>query len=518
MADNRCQARKKQSRCTSFLRRHFATTADSTRCTVVGQVIPIDVLPDDILLSIFDFCVDRNPFRRLVRAEMKKEIEAWQPLVHVCRRWRSLVFESPHHLKLQLVCTFKTPARDTLDVWPPLPLVIRIHGYYRSDSDFSTEGVDNIIAVLERSGRVFQINLMNVPSSYLEKVLAAIQEPFPELTHLELGSYDKTAPVIPDSFLGGSAPRLQFLWLEGILFPSLPKLLLSATHLVDLELRNIPRSGYISPEAMVTTLSTLTSLGSLTLGFQSPQPFPDQESRRLPPLIRSALPVLTDFTFKGVSDYLEYFVARIDAPQLNRLYITFFNQIVFDTPQFTQFIGRTPKLKALEKAHLSFGDDAAMVNLSSLTSIYRELIMKVPCRDLDWQVSSLEQVCTSSLPPLSALQDLYIHKASYSRPHWQDNIENALWLELLHPFPAVKNLYLCNEFAPRIMPALQELVGVRTTEVLPTLQNVFLEELQPSGPVQEGIRQFVAARQITGHPIAVSHWDNSEWDQVWGEW
>ena len=485
----------------------------------VGQMmISIDVLPDDILLAIFDLYVDRNPFRRLVRAEMKKEIEVWQSLVHVCRRWRTVVFGSSRHLKLQLVCTAKTPAKDSLDVWPPLPLVIRSHDHYRTDGDFPIEGVDNIIAVLERSDRVHQINLMNVPSSYLENVLAAIQEPFPELTHLGLGSYDKTGPVISDSLLGGSAPRLQFLWLEGILFPGLPKLLLSANHLVDLQLRSIPHSGYILPEAMVTTLSILTCLESLTLVFQSPQSYPDQESRRLPPMTRSVLPVLTNFTFKGISDYIEYLVARIDTPRLNRLYITFFNQILFDTPQFIRFISRTPKLKALERAHVSFRDDTAMVNLSSLTSIHRELVMKIPCIDLDWQVSSLEQICTSSLPPLSALEDLYIHKASYSRPHWQDNIENALWLELLHPFPAVKNLYLCNEFAPRIVFALQELVGVRTTEVLPNLQNLFLEELQAPGPVQESIREFVAARQVTGHPITVSHWDNSGWDQVWGEW
>ena len=105
------------------------------------------------------------------------------------------------------------------------------------------------------------------------------------------------------------------------------------------------------------------------------------------------------------------------------------------------------------------------------------------------------------MPPLSALEDLYIHKASYSRPHWQDNIENELWLELLHPFPAVKNLYLCDEFAPRIVFALQELVGVRTTEVLSNLQNIFLEDLQVSGPVQEGIRQFIAVQQVTGDTL-----------------
>jgi hypothetical protein len=68
------------------------------------------------------------------------------------------------------------------------------------------------------------------------------------------------------------------------------------------------------------------------------------------------------------------------------------------------------------------------------------------------------------------------------------------------------------------MPALQELVEGRTTEVLPILQNIYMENYQSSGPVQEGIRRFVAARQGTGHPMAVSRWDNSEQDKFWRKW
>ena len=85
-----------------------------------------------------------------------------------------------------------------------------------------------------------------------------------------------------------------------------------------------------------------------------------------------------------------------------------------------------------------------------------------------------------------------------------DAIENSLWLELLHPFPAVKNLYLSKDFAPGIAAALQEIVG---TEVLPSLQNIFVEGLEPSGPFQENIGQFVAARQLSGRPIAISVWN-----------
>ena len=468
-------------------------------------MIPIFVLPDDVLLSIFDLCINTDVVQNifpLAEEYAKRKIESWQKLVHVCRCWTSLVFGSPRRLDLQLVCTTNTPARDTLDVWSALPLTIRCRGYYYS---YLITRVDNIIAVLERSDRVRQITLENVPSQCLELILAAMRKTFPELTSLDISSSRYSAIVLPDSFLGGSAPHLQSLWLDCLSFPGLPKLLLSATRLVTLRLDYIPHPGYISPEAMVTALSTLTNLRSLKLEFRSPRSYPDQASRRPPPPTRSVLPVLTYFWFKGVTEYLEDLVALIDTPRLDDLNIILFNQILFDTPQFIQFVSRAPRLKALEKARILFKADAASINLSSHTSGYRRLNVNVPCTRLDWQVSSLEQVCTSCLPPLSKLEDLYIHEAPYS--HFSaDNIENTHSQELIHPFVAVKNLYLTEEFAPRILPVLQELVGDRTTGLLPALRNIFLAGFEP-GPTQEGIRQFVDARRFTGHTIAFSRWD-----------
>ena len=195
-------------------------------------------------------------------------------------------------------------------------------------------------------------------------------------------------------------------------------------------------------------------------------------------------------------------MAHIDAPRLLDLETTLFNDIVLDTPQFTHFISRTPTMKVLEKARVIFEGDAATIELSSLISgKYETLEVNVPCSKLDWQVSSMEQVCTSCLPTLPTL-DLHIYGNPHFQ-HWQGNIDNALWLRLLHPFTFVKNLYLTEEIAQRIVPALQDLVGVRATEVLPTLENIFLEEGQQSGPVQEGIQEVVTVRQTNNHPIAV---------------
>jgi hypothetical protein len=92
------------------------------------------------------------------------------------------------------------------------------------------------------------------------------------------------------------------------------------------------------------------------------------------------------------------------------------------------------------------------------------------------------------------LDGLYIFGHPYRPLRWQDDVENSLWLDLLRSFVAVKNFYLLEEYAPRIAPALQDLVGGSPREVLPTLENIFLECFQPSGHLNEGIEKFVAAR------------------------
>jgi hypothetical protein len=466
----------------------------------------METLPGDVLLAIFNYYLE------ILDKDLpeKEREEAWLSLVHVCRRWRSIVFGSPRHLDLQLVCTPRTHARDTLDVWTALPLVIQCH------DDHPIGNVDNIIAVLERTDRVRRIDLVGISSPNLDIVLAAMQQPFPELIFLRLWPYNGTVPVVSDSFLGGSASRLEGLEFGYIPFPGLPKLLLSATYLRFLRLM-IPHSMYISPDAMVTILSTLTSLDSITLGFESPRSFPDRENRRLPPSTRSILPVLGFFRFKGVTEYLEDFVARIETPQLNELSITYFDNVTFDIPQVMQFISRTPMLRALQKVHITLCDQAAYVNFLSRTFGHGNLNVEILRAGLDgyWQVSSLEQVCASCMSPLSISEDLYMYNRPGWHLDWNDNIENGLWLELLHLFIGVKNLHLCEELATHIAPALRELVEARMTEVLlPTLENIYLEGLESSGPVEEGIEQFVAARQATSHPIAISRWANPGMEKI----
>jgi hypothetical protein len=462
----------------------------------------IDMLPDNALLEIFDFYVD------------EARIEAWITLVHVSRKWRSVVFGSPRRLNLRLYCRTRTPVRETLHVWPLLPTVIL-------GNDNQEWRMGNIIAALEHNDRVCGVELWHIPSSQMEKVLAAMQEPFPALSYLELVSKDKTEPVVPDSFLGGSAPRLRSLSLDRIPFTSLPTLLLSATDLVNLSLCGIPVSGYISPEAMVAGLSTLTRLKSLWLEFQSPL----WESGRPTPPIRALLPALTHFEFKGICEYLEDLVARVDTPLLDDLNITFFYQSVFDTPQLAQFISRTPKFEAPDEAYVKFSDWDVSVTLPRGGSFDGTLHFAISCKGSLWQLSSLTQVCTSPASPLyqaliPTVERLYILDGGFLRPCWQEDIneeESGQWLELLRPFTAVNDLYLYREFVPYFTTTLRELGAENVAEVLPALQMIFLEDPWLSGSIQEIIKQFVALRRLSGDRIVVSPWSTGREKYKWYE-
>ena len=462
------------------------------------------MLPDDVLLEIFDFYVVKDPdFGILVavfdESYAKRTIESWQSLVHVCRRWRFLVFGSPRRLNLQLYWIPWRSARKFLDVWPALPLLIQCN---RPETKTST---DDAIAELEHSDRICQINLRCLTSSHIENLCMAMQVPFPELEVLALSFETSCGPVLPDSFLGGSAPRLRFLSLDGISFPGLPNLLLSATHLVTLRLENIPHSGYILPEAMAACLSMLTSLCLCRLVFESPQSCPDQEIRCPPPPTRSVLPALFHFSFKGVNEYLEDLVSRIDAPKLGHLSISLFNDIHFDTPGLNQFISRTPILDAYDAAHLTFHSRQTQVELKSQDT--RMVDVSILCQVPDWQLSSLAQICNTSLHLLLTMENLYVKDVLLPPSDWKDDIVNSEWLDLLLPFTAVKNLYLSKNIATHIAPALKELTGGRTTEVLPALQKVLLGGFGPSEPVPKGIVRFISARQLTDHTIGVSLWD-----------
>jgi hypothetical protein len=160
---------------------------------------PIETLSDNVLLEIFDLCLqkdeDINPWYLIYEESQRHPYDAWYALVH-CQRWRYVALASPRRLNLRLLCPRRRRVRETLGVWPAFPTVIWDFVDFKSDED-------NIIAALEHRDRVCEIMLKRFTRSQSEELLPFMQVSFPVLTKLqiELNSCDEPSPVLPDSVL-----------------------------------------------------------------------------------------------------------------------------------------------------------------------------------------------------------------------------------------------------------------------------------------------------------------------------
>lgn len=144
--------------------------------------------------------------------------------------------------------------------------------------------------------------------------------------------------------------------MEGIPIPALLSLLSSTSDLVNLHLDDIPLGGYILPEAMVTCLATLPRLKYLFIGQSA---ISHLDRIHLPPVTWTLLPALTSFDFRGVSEYPEELISRINSSQLNQIYIKYLDQFFdFRVAQLFKFIERSedPKLTLIRYAKVTFSD------------------------------------------------------------------------------------------------------------------------------------------------------------------
>ena len=144
----------------------------------------------------------------------------------------------------------------TLSRWPTLVSIVVQYGGSPTLDPPSPEDEDNIVAALEQSDRVSSINL-TITSSLLEKFVS-FEEPFSGLEDLVLMSHNPMGLALPGAFKWG--PRLRRLHSTGIALPTLPQLLLPSRDLVELQLHEVPKVGYFSPEAFTSALTGMNQL------------------------------------------------------------------------------------------------------------------------------------------------------------------------------------------------------------------------------------------------------------------
>ena len=463
----------------------------------------IDILPDDVLLEIFNFCgVDHHQHHRTLQSFIYPELK-WHRLIHVCVRWRQIIFLSPHRLDLYILCTMGSPVQKKL--WPAFPIILHYPHHYPHLATISSKDEANIIVALEHPDRVRSLQL-SVTSSLLGKMatVTQTQKPFPLLTELWLSSEGGSLSVVPSAFLGGSAPRLRRIHLEGIPFPSFPTFFSTASDLWDLYLDSIPRTGYFSPEAMATSLAVSTRLRFLFIGFHSSTSHPNQSDNsggRVVLPTRAVLPALSFFGFRGASEYLEALIARIDAPRIVSIRIKYFNQLVFKVPQLFRFISQTQIVKQSRTicARVNFFTSRVDMTLSSGPAGNQPIFLhlEIPCQGLDWQVSHMAEALGQSSAVLSNVRHLFIH-SWYLKPSWRDGMHDIEWLSLFRQFTGAETLRVSDQQSEDVAHALNDVTFEMVPKILTALRLLFLGG-EPAGRVGK----FITARQLAGLPPVV---------------
>ena len=457
----------------------------------------IDILTDNVLLEIFCFY---QAFYLSDPDVFEMPLRDWRQLMHVCRRWRHIIFESPRRLNLQILCTFNKRFKKSLGIWPDFPIAIK-HRDFRLDSI----GQDDVIAALEHPDRVFCIEL-NITSSQLEKMTTLLQKSFPVLTHLDICSKDDESLDLPGGFLGGSAPCLQKINLSVTSFPALPTLLLSAKNLEELTLWGVPPTYYISPGAMVACLAELPRLDTLCLHFTLVAVRLGQIHP--PPMTRVVLLALANFDFFGTSEYLEDLVAQIDCPELDHIHVYITNPVVnFQVAQLSKFLNRSVGLEmspySPTEVDLAHGRVVIKMFCDPNLRYYvwkpegRRATIVICYQWTDLEVSLFAEVVNRFSAILSAVDHLSLMSSEtvYYRIKSADDID---WPHLLHPFSAVQTLHVSSRLARHLAPVLEDIPAERVTEVLPSLWLAYLE-----GHPGSFLKKFVAARELSDRLVAV---------------
>ena len=443
--------------------------------------------PTTILLNIFRLYLGVTP-------------RFWSTLPCVCQRWRRIVITSPLSLNIGFYCMPGKPVLETLDYWPDVPIIVRYGGVPNCEPPAPEEN-DNIIAALKQSGRVSSISL-TVTSSLFEK-FPAISEPFSELEDLTLLSRDIMQLALPSTFRWG--PRLRTLHSSRVAFPSFPQLLLPSRDLVDLELHEIPTVGYFSPVAFANVLSGMTQLQSLSLHFLSLPP--RRKYFSLPPQVgqRVVLPNLTRLKYRGTGKYLDSLAARIDSPRLGRIEMIFFSQPTIDASQVGRFIERIETLTSslLGQADIISSAHAISISFYNSTSS-TPILLQISCKQLNWQLFCMAQVCHQFSPFLFRVNDLAIDIAQSSIE--QDDVGGEHWQGLIRAFTGATEFRVAGGYLADLLCALRLADGRYTTDtaVLSSLCNLRLKTPMPMhGPSWDAVQSLVTSRWLSGHPIQI---------------
>ena len=410
--------------------------------TVTVQVT-VQTLPDDVLLEIFKS-------HRL--SSLRSGPWKWYRLAQVCRRWRFIVYMHPRLLDLPIILTNTNPIWETPDF---LPADIPVIMWYRDS--LSDKDADNIFNTLKNPARICEMDI-DMTRFLLVKCASLLEESFPALEYLRLGSQSTTrwgALIIPDNFLGNSAPRLRVIRLQNTHFPTLPRLLSTSQNLVSLKLEHIPGEHIFTAQELAVGLSSTPQLKFLKIGIHGHVRVVPYSFIRIAPHIRVVLPSLLEFQYIGQVSYLDVLAYRIDTPVIEQMGATFVSGGGgCDTYGLCRLFAAGEELRSSRRrtTYIRFFEEsvAFIHNFTRSTSSLGSF--QVRFLDRGWfhdYVTLMEQIC------LNFRLLGIIHKLTRVEmggfPSLSRRVSDAsIWLTLLRTLSGVERLYLIGTASAKI--------------------------------------------------------------------
>ena len=478
--------------------------------TTANSVTSIDILDDDSLINIFRLYrpdlldeEETNDVRILQGGEWRRECW-WYKLVHVCRRWRSLILASASHLGLSLLCTRRTPVADMLAHSPPLPLVIDYADKKRNFTPLEEEGIK---LALRHHDRVRRIRFaMVVPC--LRALFSAIDKEFPTLEYLYIDplTYSDKGLILPETF---RAPNLRHLVLLNFALPVGSSLLATATGLVTFSLNFIPPSVSWHPPDCLNRVSSMPDLQTLGISFYSIVSNHDLGRRvvNTPNVAHVVLPNLRWLGFQGGSAYMEALLPHMTTPRLEKLQLYLFNELI-SIRNLQQFISSAENLRftsvSLRFGRMGFALQAYPRKGSAMyaasTVVYRI--------GHDWPLSTTTQMLGVLGPALPMVMHLSVGICDKGHMLWSgipryNDADRAEWRDILRSFNNVKTLRVTDGFIGDISRALKVRDGESTMELLPELKELICSARVDPDDLFDSFATFIYARQQAGHPVAL---------------
>jgi hypothetical protein len=379
---------------------------------------------------------------------------------------------------------------------PPLPLTVD----YRSEDGITAKVEEGLLLALEQRHRVRHLRLA-FPVQNLRKLVMEIDEEFPILEYLIMGPpmKENTPLILPETL---RAPNLHHLMLSGFTYPIRSRLHPTAVGLVTLYLAIMQPTAYFQPNSLLQWVSFMPQLESLMIAFTFPVPNRDVERQltHTPITTQITLPNLRLFWFRGVSAYLEAIICRITTPRLENLQIRLFKQLTFSVPRLSQFMNTTENVR-FDDVVIMFNDKQLHVGMSFREANTYPFVVTVHCWHLDWQVSSVSQICNALGLVFSAVEHLTlqheVHNQSSEEHNYVDRIE---WRNLLRSFSNVKTLRVKAGLVEQLSRCLRLEDGELSLELLPELQELTYSD---NHAVSDVFTSFIDTRLNAGRPVTL---------------